>query len=162
MRTYDFSPLYRSTVGFDRLARLMESANKLDKVGADYPAYDIQSIDDDRYRITMVVAGFSEDDLDIEARENVLTIAGKLQNSEDDVTYLHRGITGRDFVQKFQLADHVKVTEAHLVNGVLSIDLFRELPEEAKPKHIEIKTGEPMSLPKKAKKLIENVSKKSA
>ncbi len=160
MRTYDLTPLYRSTIGFDRLARLLESAGNIEKSGSEYPPYDIQAIDDNTYRITMAVAGFSERELDIEERENTLTIAGKHDDGNVDVKYLHRGIAGRDFVRKFELADHMKVTDAHLANGVLSIDLYREVPEEMKPKHIEIKSGEPTSLPKKAKKLLESVGRK--
>ena len=160
MRAYDLTPLYRSTIGFDRLARLMEKTANIDNGGSEYPPYDIQSVDENSYRITMAVAGFSEQELDIELHENTLTIAGRHEDSDDNETYLHRGIAGRDFVRKFELADHMKVTDAHLANGVLSVDLFREVPEEMKPKHIEIKSGEPVSLPKKAKKLLENVSRK--
>ncbi|NQV98652.1 MAG: Hsp20 family protein [Rhodospirillales bacterium] len=162
MRTYDFTPLYRSTIGFDRLARLMENSAKLERASSEYPPYDIQAVDENSYRITMAVAGFSEQELDIETGENTLTVAGKHDDSDADVTYLHRGIAGRDFIRKFELADHMKVTDAHLVNGILSIDLYREVPEEMKPTHIVIKTSEPVGLPKKAKKLIENMSKRKS
>jgi len=160
MRAYDLTPLYRSTIGFDRLARLMENTANIDKGGPEYPPYDIQSVDDNSYRITMAVAGFTDQELDIELHENTLIIAGRHEADENDVTYLHRGISGRDFVRKFELADYMEVAAAHLSNGVLSIDLFREVPEEMKPKHIEIKSGEPVSLPKRAKKLLENVGHK--
>lgn len=163
MMTYDFTPLFRSTVGFDRIAHLLENAAKIEQNGNAYPPYDIQSFDENSYRITMAVAGFSESDLDIELKDNTLTISGKQENgSDDNIVFLHRGIAGRDFVRKFELADHMKVKDAHLDNGVLSIDLYREVPEEMKPKQIEINVGAPASLPKKAKKLIENVAKKSA
>jgi len=163
MMTYDFAPLFRSSVGFDRVAHLLENATKIEQNGNAYPPYDIQSFDDNNYRITMAVAGFSEQDLDIELKENTLTIAGKHGTADDDDTvYLHRGIAGRDFIRKFELADHMKVKDAHLENGVLTVDLYREIPEEKKPKHIEINVGAPESLPKKARKLLENVTKKSA
>ncbi|MBC8337349.1 MAG: Hsp20 family protein [Alphaproteobacteria bacterium] len=162
MTRYDFSPLFRSSIGFDRLFDLADSISRMDQAGPSYPPYDIQVGDENKYRITMAVAGFSEDELDIELRENTLTIAGKKKDENDESSYLHRGVAGRDFVRKFELADHMKVTGAHLSNGVLSVDLVREVPEAKKPKHIEIKAGEPESLPKKAKKLLENVTKKSA
>ncbi len=163
MRTYDFTPLLRSTVGFDRVAQMLENAAKIEQNTNAYPPYDIQSFDDNNYRITMAVAGFAEQDLDVEIKEDTLTIAGKRAVSdEDEAVFLHQGIAGRDFIRKFELADHMKVKDAHLNNGVLSIDLYREIPEEIKPKHIEINVGAPNTLPKKAKKLLENVTKKSA
>lgn len=162
MKTYDFSPLFRSTIGFDRLFELADSLARMDQAAPAYPPYDIQVSDENEYRITMAVAGFSEDEMDIEVRENTLIIAGKKKADNDDATYLHRGIAGRDFVRKFELADHMEVVGAHLRNGVLSVDLVREIPEAMKPRHIAIKAGAPESLPKKAKKLIENVTKKSA
>jgi len=162
MKTYDFSPLFRSTIGFDRLFDLADSIARMDQAQPAYPPYDIQVADENKYRITMAVAGFSEDEMDIEVRENTLTIAGKRKAGNDDASYLHRGIAGRDFVRKFQLADHMEVVGAHLNNGILSVDLMREIPEAMKPRHVDIRAGEPESLPKKAKKLIESVTKKSA
>jgi molecular chaperone IbpA len=162
MTTYDFSPLFRSTIGFDRLFNLMESASRLEQSGPSYPPYDIVAIDENTYRITMAVAGFAEEEIDIEYRENALTVAGKRSGNGEDVTYLHRGIAGRDFVRKFDLADHVEVSGAYLSNGLLNIDLVRVVPEEKKPKHIAIKAGAPAELPKKNKKLLEDEAKKSA
>ncbi len=162
MTTYDFSPLFRSTIGFDRLFDLAESLTRMDQSALNYPPYDIQVADNNKYRITMTVAGFSEDELNVEVRDNTLTVTGKKKAANDDVSYLHRGIAARDFVRKFELADHTEVTAAYLSNGILSVDLVREIPEAMKPKRIEIKAGKPASLPKKAKKLIENVTKKLA
>lgn len=164
MTTFDFSPLFRSTVGFDRLARMVETAMQADHAGPSYPPYNIEATDQDAYRVTIAVAGFKEDELSIEVRENTLTVAGqKKDDGADDGgrVYLHRGIAGRDFVRKFQLADHVKVASANLDNGLLSIDLVREIPEAMKPRKIEIKSEAPSSLVEKAKKLIEG-NKKAA
>lgn len=138
MTTYDFSPLFRSTVGFDRLARMVQSAMESDQGGASYPPYNIERRGDDAYRITLAVAGFAEADLDIEARENVLTVTGRKTENEAPANYLYRGIAGRDFQRKFQLADHVKVQKATLDSGLLNIDLVREVPETLKPRKIEI------------------------
>ena len=162
MKTHDFSPLFRSAIGFDRLFDLADSVARMDNAGPTYPPYDIQAADENKYRISMSVAGFSEDELNIELKENTLTIAGKGKADNDDVSYLHRGIAGRDFVRKFELANHMEVVGAHLNNGILSVDLVREIPDAMKPKHIDIKAGEPESLPEKAKKMIENITKKSA
>ena len=162
MITYDFSPLFRSTVGFDRLARLAEAALHVDQTAVTYPPYDIVSTDKNSYRITMAVAGFGEDELTMETRDNTLMITGKKAKEEGEANYLHHGIAGRDFVRKFQLAEHVKVTDAYLNNGMLSVDLVREVPEELKPRTIEIKNAEPASLVSKAKKMIEGSSKKKA
>ena len=142
MRTYDMTPLYRSTVGFDRLFNdLFDTVNKLD--GSGYPPYNIELADENHYRITLAVAGFGEDDLDIEVAEHTLTIAGK-RNEQDDAggrQFLHQGIAGRSFERRFQLAEHVRVTGASLVNGLLNIDLEREIPEAKKPRKIEIAEG---------------------
>lgn len=162
MLTYDFSPLFRSTVGFDRLARLAESALHVDQAATTYPPYNIENTDENSYRITMAVAGFGEDDLSMEFQENTLMISGKKAKKEGGSTYLHHGIANREFERKFQLADHVKVKDAYLSNGMLSVDLIREVPEELKPRSIEIKNGEPASLVSKAKKMIEGTSKKKA
>jgi molecular chaperone IbpA len=155
MTTYDFSPLYRSTVGFDRLARVMDAMAQSGAAANGYPPYNIAAVGEDHYRVTMAVAGFSEDDLSVEVREQTLVVEGKIASREDDVAYLHRGISERDFVRKFQLADHVKVKDARLANGLLVIDLEREIPEEMKPRTIKIGHGKPTNLATKAKKLIE-------
>lgn len=138
---FDFSPLFRSTVGFDRLPSLLEAVSRLDEATLGYPPYNIEKLDEDSYRITMAVAGFTEDDLSIELRENTLTISGRQQQDDSNKTYLHRGIAGRAFQRNFQLAEYVKVIGAHLQNGLLNIDLVRELPEAMKPRQIRIETG---------------------
>lgn len=137
MRHYDFSPLYRSFVGFDRMAALIDSASKIDSASS-YPPYNIEQIDEDNYRIELAVAGFSEGELQIESNRNVLTVTGAKEASEAEKSYVHRGIAGRGFERRFQLADHVIVTGADLQNGMLIIDLVRELPEALKPRQIAI------------------------
>ncbi len=142
MRTYDLSPLFRSTVGFDRLSRLMDTALRGEETAPAYPPYNIERTGEDTYRITMAVAGFGEDDVTITVQENALTIAGKLAKDEAERTYLHRGIAGRAFERRFELADHIKVKEASLQNGLLHVELVREVPEAAKPRTIKISAGE--------------------
>ena len=159
MTPYDFSPLFRSTVGFDRFIQLVESALQADSNVQTYPPYNIETTGEDAYRITLAVAGFSEDELSVEVRENALVIAGKKAAEEDGAIFLHRGIADRQFVRKFQLADYVKVKGANLSNGSLSIDLVREVPEEIKPRRIEIATSAPAKLISKAKKLVEGKRK---
>lgn len=156
MNTFDFSPLFRSTVGFDRLSRMLESSMLADQDQA-YPPYNIVKVNDDNYRITMAIAGFSEQELDITSRENQLIVQGRNQGreAEEGVTYLHRGIAGRAFERRFQLADHIKVTGAAMENGLLTIDLVREIPEAMKPRKIEISSSN-------TDKLIEQKNKKSA
>lgn len=140
MTTFDFKPLYRTSVGFDRLANLLAAATRLEQ-GNSYPPYNIQSDAENRYRITMAVAGFSEDDLSIGYEQNTLTVTGDREQEEDDSTeFLYRGIANRSFKRVFNLADHVKVTGARLENGLLNIYLERELPEAMKPRTIEITT----------------------
>ncbi len=143
MRTYDFSPLYRSAVGFDRLARQLESAARSSQDNG-WPPYNIETTGENAYRIEIAVAGFSPDELNIEAKENSLTVTGKKAANDDasvQKTYLHRGLAERDFERRFQLADYVVVKGAALENGLLTIDLQRELPEALKPRRIEIATG---------------------
>ena len=136
MRTAcDLSPLFRSSVGFDRVFDLLESARVT--ASDNWPPYDIIKKGDDDYRITMAVAGFSQEDLNITHERNMLVVVGQ-RSVDDDNQYLHRGIAGRAFERRFELADHVKVTGASLVNGLLTIDLKREIPEEMKPRRIEI------------------------
>lgn len=138
MRHFDFSPLYRSTVGFDRLFTMLDSLGQPDQ-GQSYPPYNIERTGETSYRITMAVAGFDESELSIEAREHVLTIKGeKAEETGDQSQFLHRGIAKRAFERRFQLADHVEIRGAQLKNGLLHIDLVREIPEAAKPRKIEI------------------------
>lgn len=143
MRTYDFSPLYRSAVGFDRLARQLENAARSSQENG-WPPYNIETTGEDAYRIEIAVAGFSADELNIEAKENLLTVTGKKATNDDGApqkTYLHRGLAERDFERRFQLADYVVVKGAALANGLLTVELKRELPEALKPRSIEIATG---------------------
>lgn len=141
MRTYDFSPLYRSAVGFDRLVRQLESAARSSQENG-WPPYNIETTGEDAYRIEIAVAGFSADELNIEAKENLLTVTGKkAANDDGQRTFLHRGLAERDFERRFQLADYVVVKGAALAHGLLTIELKRELPEALKPRSIEIATG---------------------
>lgn len=139
MSTIDLTPLYRTMVGFDRMASLIDSASRLDGTQG-YPPYNIERVADDAFAIEIAVAGFGEDDLEIETNENLLTVAGKKGSGEDGEArqYLHRGIAERGFLRRFQLADHVIVTGASLQNGLLRVELLRELPEAKKPRKIEI------------------------
>ena len=152
MRTYDFSPMFRHSVGFDRMQRLMDAA--MARTEVTYPPYNIETDGEAVYRVTVAVAGFGEDDLDVNLENETLTIGGNKTNEAEDAAFLHRGIAGRDFQLKFNLADHIKVNSANLENGVLVVDLEREVPEELKPRQIEIKTSPIKSLAKKAKKMI--------
>ncbi|MGV3579222.1 Hsp20 family protein [Brevundimonas sp.] len=143
MRTIDFTPLYRSAVGFDRLARQLESAARTSQENG-WPPYNIETTGENEYRIEIAVAGFKPDELTIEAKENQLTVTGRKTANDDTApakTYLHRGLAERDFERRFQLADYVVVTTASLDNGLLAISLKRELPEALKPRRIEIATG---------------------
>ena len=138
MRTIDFSPLFRHSIGFDRLQQIADAALRVDHGDSGYPPYNIEQLGDDGYQITMAVAGFSEADLDIVSKENTLVVSGKVAEREG-TTFIHRGIAGRAFERRFDLAEHVKVTRANLVNGLLQIDLIREVPEEKKPRLISVK-----------------------
>jgi molecular chaperone IbpA len=139
MRSFDLSPLFRYSVGFDRLDDLFETAFRGTQEPS-YPPYNIVKTGQDAYRITLAVAGFGEDELELVAQENVLTVRGKANDpeAEKNVAYLHRGIARRAFEHRFQLADHVKVTGANLANGLLDIELVREVPEAMKPQKIAI------------------------
>jgi len=141
MRSFDFSPLYRTTVGFDHLASLVDAVNRSDNSNG-YPPYNIELLDDDEYRITMAVAGFVEDELDIQVEKQTLTVRGSKDTEQVERNYLHQGIAARNFERRFQLADHVKVTGARLENGMLHVDLAKEIPEEEKPRSIPIGKGE--------------------
>jgi molecular chaperone IbpA len=140
MTTFDFSPLFRTSIGYDRLASLLNSANRLEQ-SAGFPPYNIQKAGEDHYRITMAVAGFAPNELTITSENNRLVVSGERpeeQESEENA-YLYRGIATRSFERRFTLAEHVKVSGARLDNGLLHIDLEREIPEEMKPRTIEIK-----------------------
>ena len=140
MRTFDLTPLYRTTVGFDRFAALFDSMSSADVSATTYPPYNIEKTGEDAYRITIAVAGFTEAELSIEGRDGVLVVTGK-KADEDKVSYLHRGIAGRAFEKHFQLADHVRATGAVVENGLLHVDLVREVPEALKPRKIEISSA---------------------
>ena len=143
MRTFDFSPLFRSTVGFDRLAAMLDATARLDEQAYSYPPYNIEKLGDDSYRITMAVAGFGPENLEIVAKDRSLTVSGKSAQEKGGVEYLHRGLAGRAFERRFELADHVQVKGAALNNGLLHIDLVREVPEAMKPRSIAITAGAP-------------------
>ena len=143
MRTFDLTPLLRSTVGFDQFDRLFNAVGRLDEGSLNYPPYNIEKSGEDAYRITMAVAGFGESDLDLTVSDNTLTVKGAQQPEKEDVKYLHRGIAGRAFERRFELADTIKVTGARLENGLLHIDLVREVPEHKKPRKIEIGAAQP-------------------
>jgi len=140
MRHFDLTPLYRSTVGFDRFASMIDSIGTLDGEAPTYPPYNIERVGENEYRITMAVAGFAEKDIDIEAKENSLTVRGEQTSTEEtqEREYLHRGIATRTFERRFQLEEHVEVKGASLENGLLHIDLVREIPEAMKPRSISI------------------------
>src|SRR6266446_6440835 len=143
MDRFDFSPLFRSTIGFDRLTRLVDAATRVDNSSLAYPPYNIEKTGEDAYRLTMAVAGFSPDELDIIVQENSLFVTGKAKKDDAESRYLHRGIARRAFERRFSLADHIKVVGARLTNGMLHVDLAREVPEAAKPRKIAIATGQP-------------------
>ncbi len=140
MQTFDLTPLFRSTVGFDRLTALLEASAQWAEAANGYPPYNIEKLGDDQYRITLAIAGFREDELAIEVRENALLIEGRKAEADNGHAYLYRGIAGRSFRRQFHLADHVKVVGASLDNGLLVVDLVRELPEAMKPRRIPIST----------------------
>ena len=141
MTTFDFSPLYRSSIGFDHLASLLDSVTATERTSTSYPPYNIELIDKDKYRITMAVAGFVEDEISVESENNTLTIAARKEDKDAEKKYLHRGIAERDFKRQFKLEDHVKVVSAALENGLLHIDLVREIPEAMRPRKITINQG---------------------
>lgn len=138
MRNFDLAPLYRATVGFDQLAEMMDRVLSADVNQSTYPPYNIEKTDDDSYRISVAVAGFSADELSVEVRDGALIVSARKAESDENRTFLHRGIATRAFERKFQLADHVKVTGASHADGMLHIDLAREVPEALKPRRIEI------------------------
>lgn len=156
MRTvFDFSPYRRSTVGFDRLFDTLEAAARGEASGTNYPPYDIERTGDDSYRITLAVAGFAEDEIELTAQQNLLVVSGKKADvaaNDDDRRYLHRGIATRAFERRFQLADHVRVTGASLTNGLLAVELVREVPEAMKPRKIAIGGANVTAIEGKARK----------
>lgn len=143
MRTFDLSPLYRSAVGFDRMTSLLDAAQK-SATADSFPPYNIEKTGEDAYRITLAVAGFGAQDLDMEVRDGQLMIVGKGDSEGTEAEYLHRGIARRAFERRFQLADHVEVKGADLKDGLLVVDLVREIPEAMKPRRIEIGTDAPV------------------
>ncbi len=138
MRNLDLSPLYRATVGFDRMADLMDRALTADAAASTYPPYNIEKTGDDAYRITLAVAGFSADDLSVEVRDGAVIVTARKPDSDEARTYLHRGIATRAFERKFTLAEHIRVEGAGYQDGMLHIDLVREVPEALKPRQIAI------------------------
>ncbi|WP_120631667.1 Hsp20 family protein [Ruegeria sp. EL01] len=138
MRSFDFAPLHRATIGFDQIADMMDRVLTNDVAQPSYPPYNIEKTDADTYRISVAVAGFSESDLSVEMKENSLLVAGKKTAEDKERSYLHRGIATRAFERRFALADHVRVIGASHENGMLNIDLKREVPEALKPRRIEI------------------------
>ncbi len=146
MRSFDFSPLYRSAIGFDRMASLMDTLSRSEQNQPSYPPYNIELTGEDQYRITMAVAGFDRSELNIEVNQNNLTISANKEPEKEERQYLHQGIAARNFERRFQLADHVEVKNATFENGLLHIDLKREIPEAMKPRTIEIDDGQSPSL----------------
>ncbi|MBJ7311063.1 Hsp20 family protein [Rugamonas sp. CCM 8940] len=144
MRTFDLTPLYRSAIGFDRVAQLLNEAQRGDAQPS-YPPYNIELVSEDNYRIVMALAGFDRAEIDITFERDSLQVVGRKQRDSVERTYLHRGIAARDFEQRFQLANHVKVTGAAFDNGMLTIELVREIPEALKPRKIVINGGDNVS-----------------
>lgn len=142
MPTFDFTPLFRTAVGFDRMTQLADRAMRMDEQASAYPPYNIEKLSEDDYRITMAVAGFTDSELDITVHENALIIKAKKEKPDEqeaaNTTYLHRGIATRSFERRFQLADHIQVTNARIEHGLLHVDLLREVPEALKPRKITI------------------------
>ena len=149
MRTLDFSPLFRHSVGFDRFQRLLDESTRMGSTNT-YSPYNIVQTGEDGYRISIALAGFSEQDLDVTTKENTLVVSGTVSQDDEGKTYLHHGIAGRAFERRFDLADHIKVVNASLVNGLLNIDLVREIPEEKKPRKITIETKDAVRNEQKA------------
>jgi molecular chaperone IbpA len=141
---YDLSPLFRSTVGFDRMASMLDSMTRMEEQQAGYPPYNIEKIGENQYRISMAVAGFGEDELDVEVEDTTLTVKGKAKSEEESgdehSSFLYRGIARRAFERRFQLAEFIEVTGAKLENGLLHIDLVREVPERMKPRSVAIES----------------------
>ncbi|MBR9911916.1 MAG: Hsp20 family protein [Gammaproteobacteria bacterium] len=140
MRNTDFSPLYRTAIGFDRMANMLDNLSRAEQAQGGYPPYNIELLDENEYRITMALAGFTRAELNIETEQNTLKISGKKAEDSGARKFLHQGIAARNFERHFQLADHVKVENARLENGLLHVELVREIPEAMKPRTINIQT----------------------
>lgn len=145
MRDFDLSPLYRSAIGFDRMANLLDNISRAEQGQSSYPPYNIELTGEDKYRITMAVAGFTDAELNIEVKQNHLTVTGKKSADKDSRQFLHQGIAARNFERRFQLADYVRVQDASMENGLLHVDLVREVPEAMKPRTIAINTSKGQS-----------------
>ena len=141
MNTIDLSPLYRNSVGFDRMGSLLDNALRSQKAGVGFPPYDIETTGEDQYTITLAIAGFEESELDIQVEHGVLSVRGKKADEEEEKSYLYRGIANRSFERKFNLADYIEVRGAELKNGLLTINLVKEIPEAMKPRTISIKAA---------------------
>lgn len=138
MRQFDLAPLYRSAIGFDRLASMIDNATRNEQAQNGYPPYNIELISEHAYRITMAIAGFDKSEVSINTEHGMLTVTGSKNADETERKYLHQGIAARGFERKFQLADHVRVTDASMENGLLHVDLVQEIPEAMKPRSIDI------------------------
>lgn len=138
MNRIDLTPLYRNTIGYDRLGSLLDAAFQTERTSTSYPPYNIEVVKENKYAITLAVAGFKQDELDIQVENGILTVKGKKEASEDSKSFLHQGIANRSFEQRFNLADHIEVVNAELQDGLLSISLVKEIPEAMKPKNIAI------------------------
>ena len=149
MNRIDLSPLYRSSIGYDRFGSLLDAAFQTEKSSASYPPYNIEVISENQYSITLALAGFTERELDIQVENGVLTVHGKKEAAEETKNYLHQGIANRSFERKFNLADHIEVVGAELTNGLLTISLVKEVPEAMKPKKISIGTSGAKVIPHK-------------
>ncbi len=145
MRDFDLSPLYRSSIGFDRMANLLDNISRTEQTQPSYPPYNIELTGEDKYRITMAVAGFTDDEMNIEVKQNNLTVTGKKPTEKEGRQFLHQGIAARNFERRFQLADYVRVENARLENGLLHVELVREVPEAMKPRTIAINSAGPRS-----------------
>ena len=144
MRSFDLSPLFRSTIGFDRLPHMLDMVSRMEETAPSYPPYNIEKLEEDSYRLTMAVAGFDPDELEVRTQDNTLIVSAKADRERDgSAEYLHRGIARRSFERRFELADHMRVAGAHLENGLLHVELIREVPEAMKPRTVEIQTGAP-------------------
>jgi molecular chaperone IbpA len=146
MRSFDFAPLYRASIGFDQIADLLDRVSTHQGGQSSYPPYNIEKTEEDGYRISIAAAGFSEADLEIEVKENTLNVSAQKPKAEDKRTYLHRGIATRAFERQFHLADHVRAVGASYENGMLHIDLIREVPEALKPRRIQIQSKSPLQV----------------
>jgi len=151
MNRIDLTPLYRSSVGYDRFGSLLDAAFQTEKTSAGYPPYNIEVVEENNYAITIAVAGFKEAELELQVENGVLSVRGKKDSPDDAKNYLHQGIASRSFERKFNLADHIEVVDAKLADGLLSVHLVKEIPEAMKPKKISISNESPRVIPHKEK-----------